>query len=67
MLSWIVRLILIGAGFISEWFVTRDSLNFGLIQAVVTMLMVALIVAVMAFWPRHWSERIDRKGREPRS
>ena len=63
MLSWIVRLLLIVAGFVAEWFVARDSLNFGVIQAVVTLLLVAMIVAVTAFWPLHWSDLINRKGR----
>lgn len=67
MLSWIVRLLLIAAGFVAEWFVARDSLNFGVIQAVITLLMITMIVAVAAFWPHRWSEWINRNGRAPRS
>ena len=35
MISWVARGLLIAAGFVASWFVTRDVLQFGLVQAVV--------------------------------
>ena len=51
MLGWIVRVLLVLAGFITSWFVARDALNFGIMQMVVAVILFTLIVAVAAFWP----------------
>ncbi len=59
MLSWLVRLILIVAGVIAEFFVARDALNFAVIQGVVALLVVTMIVFVLAFWPRRWTHFLD--------
>ena len=64
MISWLIRLILAGAGVVAEWFVAVDSPNFEIIQAAVGLLLFALIVFVLAFWPRSWSHRLNRIGRQ---
>jgi hypothetical protein len=63
MLSWLVRLFLIVVGVMTEWFVSEDSPNFDLVRAVMGILLIALIVGVLALWPRRWSEVINRIGR----
>ncbi|MGD9881182.1 MAG: hypothetical protein AB7U95_13705 [Reyranella sp.] len=65
MFSWLVRLILIVASAIAQWFVATDSPHFGIVQGVVGILLIALVVFVLAFWPARWSHRLDRVGRKP--
>jgi hypothetical protein len=60
MISWIARGLLIVAGFVTSWFVTRDAPQFGVVQIAVATLLLALIVAVVAFWPVRWSSVLDR-------
>jgi hypothetical protein len=50
MLDWLVRSIMFVAAIIAGWFVTEDAANFGVIQMVISVLLVTLIVAVAAFW-----------------
>lgn len=51
MIGWIVRLLLVLAGFITSLFVARDALNFNAIQMVVAVLLFTATVAIIAFWP----------------
>ena len=51
MISWVARGLLIAAGFVASWFVTRDVPQFGLVQAAVVLILLVSIVAVLAFWP----------------
>jgi hypothetical protein len=51
MIGWIVRAFLIAVGFVASWFVAKDAPQFGLMQMAVALALVALIVAVLAFWP----------------
>jgi hypothetical protein len=48
MLGWIVRILFIITAPITALFVSRDALNFGLIQTIVTMLLVTALVGVIA-------------------
>ncbi|MDH6256477.1 hypothetical protein [Bradyrhizobium sp. BR13661] len=48
MLGWIVRILFTIAAPITALFVSRDALNFGLIQTIVTMLLVTAIVGLIA-------------------
>jgi hypothetical protein len=60
MFGWFVRGLLIVAGFVASWFVTRDSPQFGVMEMAVTILLLILIVAVLAFWPERWTQIINR-------
>jgi hypothetical protein len=60
MFGWLVRLLLIVAGSVVELFVSKDAPNFDVIQAMATLLLIALIVFVIAFWPERWSHWLDR-------
>ena len=60
MVSWIVRLVLAAAGAVAGWFVAIDSPTFELVRLSVGLLLLAFVVFVLAFWPRHWSQRLDR-------
>lgn len=62
MLSWLVRLLLLASGTIAGWVVAQDAPNFGVVQAMVALLLIALIVFVLAFWPARWSHMLDRTG-----
>ncbi len=48
MLGWIVRIFFAIAAPITALFVSRDALNFGLIQTIVTMLLVTARVGLIA-------------------
>ncbi|MET4724481.1 LDH2 family malate/lactate/ureidoglycolate dehydrogenase [Bradyrhizobium japonicum] len=48
MLEWIVRILFVIAAPITALFVSRNALNFGLIQTFVTMLLVTGLVGLVA-------------------
>ncbi|MDN5001326.1 hypothetical protein ACFQZO_10565 [Bradyrhizobium sp. GCM10027634] len=50
MLRWLVRILFALAAPITALFVARDALNFGLIQTVVTMLLVTALVWLIALY-----------------
>lgn len=64
-ISWIVRLLMAVAGIVAAWFIAKDALNFGIVQAVIALLLVTLIVAVLALRPICWAIRrnLSRKTR----
>ncbi len=51
----IVRLFLVLAAPITALFVSRDALNFGVIQVIVAVALFVALVAALAFWPRRES------------
>ena len=61
MISWVARGLLIAAGFVASWFVTRDVPQFGLVQAAVVLILLVSIVAVLAFWPAKWIDWVRQK------
>lgn len=54
MVSWIVRALLAIAGIITAWFIATDSPNFDLVRAAIAVLLLAFVIAVLAFWPKRW-------------
>jgi uncharacterized membrane protein YoaK (UPF0700 family) len=54
--SWLIRLILIIAGVVAEWFIARDVPQFQLVELCVSIFLVIFIVFVLAFWPTRWSQ-----------
>jgi uncharacterized membrane protein YoaK (UPF0700 family) len=54
--SWLIRLILIIAGVVAEWFIARDSPRFQPVELSVSILLVVFIVFVLALWPTRWSQ-----------
>ena len=56
MFSWLIRLILIIAGVVAEWFIARDAPQFQLVELCVSIFLVVFIVFVLAFWPTRWSQ-----------
>ena len=59
-ISWLARGLLISAGFVASWFITRDSPQFGLLEMAVALLLFIFIVAVLAFWPERWTHILNR-------
>lgn len=49
-LNWIVRPIMFVAAIIAGWFVAEDSANFGVVQLVISVILVTLLVALATFW-----------------
>lgn len=60
MISWIARLLMIAAGAVTGWVVAEDAPNFGVVQMMVALLLLTLVVAVLAFWPSRWTDRLNR-------
>jgi hypothetical protein len=60
MVGWIARILLILAGFITSLFVTRDALNFNIIQMVVAVSLFTFAIAIAAFWTMliDWIKRL---------
>jgi hypothetical protein len=52
MIGWLIRIVLIGAGAIAALFVARDAENFGVVQGMVAIALIALIVVVVALTRR---------------
>ena len=50
MISWIVRIVWFIASVITGWFVARSAANFGVIQMVVSLLLITFFIAVAIFW-----------------
>lgn len=51
MLSWIVRILFALAAPITALLVSRDALNFDLIQTMVAIILIVVSVALVALWP----------------
>jgi hypothetical protein len=60
MFNWLARGVLIAAGFVVSWFMTKDSPQFGIMEMAVAILLFMLIVAVLAFWPERWTQILNR-------
>ena len=65
MLGWIVRGILIVAGFVASWLVAKDAPQFGITQGAVALFLAVLVVAVLAFWPERWTHILSRLHKPP--
>ena len=63
MIGWIVRGLLVVSGTVTGWFVSKDALNFEIVQMAVALILIALIVFVLAFWPSSWSHWLDRRDK----
>ncbi len=50
MVNLLLRPVMLVAAVIAGWFVARDSVNFTVIQMVVSLFLITLIVAIAAFW-----------------
>jgi len=59
-LGWVVRGLLIVAGFVASWFVAKDAPQFGLMQMAVSLLLLVLVLWVLAFWPERWTHMLNR-------
>lgn len=49
-LSWLIRPLLLLSAVIAGWFVAEDAVNFGVVQMAVAVVLIAVIVALAAFW-----------------
>lgn len=50
LLNWLIRPLLLVAAVIAGWFVAEDAANFGIVQMVIAVLLIALLVGLAAFW-----------------
>lgn len=52
MIGWLVRIILVAAGAVTALFVARDAANFGVVQGMVAVALIAAVVVVVALLRR---------------
>jgi hypothetical protein len=48
---------------VTSWFVAKGAPSFSVIQGVLTMLLIALIVAGLPFWPERMAVLLNRSER----
>lgn len=60
LVGWIVRLLLMLGSLIAGTFVAKDALNFQIWAGIIAMLLFALFVFALAFWPARWSHFLNR-------
>ena len=58
-LSWLLRPILLLAAVVAGWFVAEEAPNFGVVQMVVAVFLIAALVGLAAFWEAlmDWTRR----------
>jgi hypothetical protein len=57
--AWIVRGLLLVSSVVTGWFVSKDAPNFDFIQGMVSLVVIAVIVFVLAFWPARWTHLLN--------
>ena len=60
MLAWIIRCLLVLAAPIAALFVSRDALNFGIIEMLVAVMLIVLAVLAAAAWTLRKPAAVDR-------
>ena len=57
----VIRVLLALGGIAAEWFVVEDSPNFGVVQGILAIVILAVVVGIIALWPRwaRWRTRDD--------
>jgi len=60
-LSWLLRPLLLLAAIIAGWFVAEEAPNFGVVQMVVAVFLIAALVALAAFWEAVMERLRERK------
>ena len=48
----VLRVLLALGGIAAEWFVVEDSPNFGVVQGIPATVILAVVVGIIALWPR---------------
>jgi len=43
--------------------VSKDAPNFGFIQGMASLVVIAVVVFVLAFWPARWTRLLDRRNK----
>lgn len=54
MIDWIVEVLMGIGGFFADWLIARDNPNYELVQAAMGTIVLASILALLAFSPRLW-------------
>jgi hypothetical protein len=62
MIGWLVRGAMLVAGVIAGWFVARDAAKFGLLQMMISLLLITAFLAIAAFWPSWAAWFRNRRG-----
>jgi len=66
MLNVLLRPIIIVAAIIAGWFVSRDAVNFTVIEMTVALFLITALIAIAAFWEilsDWWKSRAERRRR----
>ena len=58
MMAWVVRVLLAAGAVATQWFVAPTDPNFGVTQGIVSIVLFAAVVFIVALWP-WWPRRKD--------
>jgi hypothetical protein len=53
MIGWFVRMLVLGAGVVAGWFVSRDQLGYTIAQFVVLLLLILAVSVLVLYFPIH--------------
>ncbi|QKC94828.1 hypothetical protein EB231_08930 [Mesorhizobium sp. NZP2298] len=51
-MSWLIRILLTGAGIVAGWFMPRDQIGYMIMQFVVLLLTILVVSVVILYFPK---------------
>lgn len=51
MIGWFIRILLMLGGVVASWFAGRQTASFPVLEAMFTLLLITVFVAIVAYWP----------------
>ncbi|NTI72481.1 hypothetical protein [Rhizobium rhizogenes] len=51
-MSWLIRILMAGAGVAAGWFVPRDQLGYTIMQFVVSLLLILMVSVIILYFPK---------------
>lgn len=52
MINWIAHWLETAGGAVAQWFIPKDAVNFSVVAGVISLAVLALVVGIVALWPR---------------
>jgi hypothetical protein len=52
MIDWLTRSLMNAGSSVAQWFIPKDAVNFAVVAGVLSVAVLAVVVGVLALWPR---------------